>query len=113
MEINGVTLEFDFTDADTVDCFEESLLKVYQTLDEDMSDMKRSDAIRKCCHAVFDFFNAVFGEGTDRELFGSRCSLKDCTDALEAVVKESFRQTKAYTDRKIAYSPSRVQRRGQ
>lgn len=111
IEINGVELSFDFTDADTIDLFERALSKTQQILAEDMNSLTRSDAIRKCCYSVFDFFNTVFGEGTDKEIFGGRCSLNDCIDALAVVVGEANRQRQALTDKRVQYSPNRAQRR--
>lgn len=111
IEINGVELSFDFTDADTVDLFERASARVKQTIDEDMSGLKHSDAIRKVCHAVFDFFNDIFGEGTDREVFGGKCSMNDCLDAFACVYREANRQNQEMVDKKAKYSPNRVQRR--
>ena len=109
--INDVELEFDFTDADTIDAFEAALSKTQQVLDKDMAGLKRSEAIRVCCHSVFDFFNDVFGQGTDQEIFGGKCSLNNCIDALAKVVKEAERQRQELTDKRMQYSPSRAQRR--
>ena len=46
-----------------------------------------------------------------QEIFGGKCSLNDCIDALAKVVKEAERQRQALADKRMQYSPSRVQRR--
>ena len=48
-------------------------------------DGKRSDYILNYCRSVFAFFNDLFGEGTDREMFGESTNMRVCDDAVYAL----------------------------
>ena len=49
---------------------------------EKIKSENRSDYIKGYCRAVFSFFNAVFGEGTDKKMFGDKTNMRICDDAI-------------------------------
>lgn len=76
--INGIELEFDIYEADNAELFQketEKVIKVSKKL-KDNEDLAK--AIRVQCKAVFDFIDALFGEGVHREIFGDSVNLKTC-----------------------------------
>lgn len=105
MEINGVMLEFDVLDADIAEKYERALLAMDQEADrlDEQGDMSLADNIRAQCRAIFDFFNAVFGEGTDKAIFGERVNLRICMDAYDQVVDTANRQRIQYENRIEGY----------
>lgn len=85
MKINGKVLDrkFDAADADDM----ERLEKAYEGLKERIGglpdNIKGSEQLRAYCTAVFGFFNDLFGEGADREIFGGRTNARVCAGAVE------------------------------
>lgn len=66
---------------DTQDyAFQAKMEDRYQELSESIAkipkDGKRSDYILHYCRSVFTFFNALFGEGTDRKMFGESTNMR-------------------------------------
>ena len=72
MEINGVTLEFDYYDADQLERVENGILAVQEGCGSLPEGLKLSESIRRQCGLVFAFFDGVFGEGTAGRVFGRR-----------------------------------------
>lgn len=75
---------------DTQDyAFQANMEERYQELSEGITkipkDGKRSDYILNYCRSVFAFFNALFGEGTDRKMFGESTNMRVCDDAVYAL----------------------------
>lgn len=110
LKINGIELEFDLLDADTAEKYDECM-KEMQGIKDKVDGMSVGESIRYQCNAVFDVFNNLFGEGTDKKIFGGKTHLGKCLDAFEALVNEANRQAEE-TDKKYSkYSPNRAQRR--
>ena len=90
----------------------ESALERFDTtrieLQKSASQMKMSEYIEKTCTATFECFNAIFGDGADRKIFGDQCDLLVCIDAIcclkDAVTVD---QEKALSERYSAYLPNR------
>lgn len=106
--INNTQLEFDTLDADTMAGYELALAKVEAVDETVLKGLKASESIRKQCHAIFDFFNEIFGQGTDKQLFGERTNLGICMDAFSQVIDEAAAQQVAYNKRLQKYAPNRV-----
>lgn len=75
---------------DTQDyAFQAKMENRYQELSESIAklpkDGKRSDYILNYCRSVFSFFNALFGEGTDKKMFGESTNMRVCDDAVYAL----------------------------
>lgn len=97
MIINNVELpDIDFLDAD--------VMEKYETALDDLKNLSNSEAksageqIREQCHAVFDVFNRLWGEGTDKLVFGERTNIGICLNAFKELVKESQRQSTLLKD---------------
>ena len=55
-------------------------------MNEMNKNIRRSEAVRTQCTLVFEFFDAVFGDGTARKIFGEKVNLKTCIDAYEEAI---------------------------
>ena len=91
LKINGVELEFDLLDADTAEKYDECM-KDMQGIKDKVANMSVGESIRYQCTAVFNVFNDIFGEGTDKKIFGDKVHLGKCLDAFEILVTEANRQ---------------------
>lgn len=111
MKINGVEINIDFTDADTIEKIEEGSKVVFEEAQKlKNSDLKPAEGIRQECKILKNFIDYVFGDGKSKEIFGEKNSLKDCLDAFEGIIKAREEQTKSFYERVSKYSPDRVER---
>ena len=117
MKINNVELEdMDIYDLDTAEKYEGALEKVRKEAEETkntevVGGTALSFAIRKQCNSVFDCFNAIFGEGTDKKVFGDKTNLMVCLKAFEELVLHADEQKKEMEKMTNKYSPNRAQKR--
>ena len=111
LKINGVELEFDLLDADTAEKYDECM-KDMQGIKDKVANMSVGESIRYQCTAVFNVFNDIFGEGTDKKIFGDKVHLGKCLDAFEILVTEANRQAEDTSKKYSKYSPNRATRRG-
>ena len=118
MLINGVELEdLDFMDADVAERYEFACENVVKDMAEisNKKNLRNSEAIRLECESVFKFFNTVFGEGTDKKVFGDKVNLMTCIEAFEEVKDYQSAKEKELSEYasklKSKYSPNRAQRR--
>lgn len=87
MVINGVTIpDPDVGDLEFLEKYEAQNDVIVTKLNEMDKDIRRSEAVRTQCTLVFEFFDAVFGEGTAKKIFGEKVNLKTCIDAYEEAV---------------------------
>lgn len=116
-KILNTELEIDLFDADTAEKAEKVLEETKKAISEvetKQSQMKLSEYIREICHVTFECFNGIFGEGTDKKIFGDKCNLLDCGEAmlqLQAALTDS--QQKKADERFKPYLPNRQTRRAQ
>ena len=97
MIINGVELQdLDTADADVLESYENAMYSLAEKMKVVSKNGKKgSQMIREECHIIFETFNEIFGEGTDRKVFGDKTNLMVCIDALEQLksnVKEIDRK---------------------
>lgn len=79
------------TELQDLDFMEVEVLEKFEDLQEDYNDKlnnppefnKTSEMIRYYCELVFDLFNGLFGEGTDKKIFGKSTNLMKCTKAVD------------------------------
>lgn len=84
MKINGIELkDIDLLDADVMENVEIATENVMKDIEEVKKTKSYSEAIRKQCTAIFEYFNAIFGEDTDREIFGDKTNLRECLNAFK------------------------------
>ena len=111
MLINKVEIgELDIFDADVMDKIEVALEKVKKEANESLK-LKAPDTIRKQCKAIFDCFNSLFGEGTDKKIFGDRVNILICLNAFAELVNEIDLQKENINKLANKYSSNRATRR--
>lgn len=117
MIVNNVELpDIDTADADVMEHYENAIEEFKSNiLKVDTKNLKPSQIIREQCHLVFELFNSLFGDGTDRKLFGEKCNLNICFTAFNQLVSSVTEHDKANAERLLALAPqpNRQQRRNQ
>ena len=118
MIINKIEIKnVDLLDLDVVETYENALelLKSEMHEVEKKGKIKASESIRLQCTSVFKLFNTIFGEGTDKKIFGGKTNLRVCLDSMEELItnmNDNQKETTKYFKTKIdKYSPNRAQRR--
>ena len=105
VNINGVELEFDIYDLDTAKRYEAALKGLGTESSELQPGASLVESIEKECNMTFQFLDLLFGEGTSNKVFGSKCNLNACLEAVEAVTTDVSRQRSALDDRVQKYIP--------
>lgn len=89
MKLNGKDLDLAFNGMDANDMERYDRATTYiQNRDGEFAKnnaetpMKTYEMIRWHCHSIFEFFNIIFGEGTDRLIFGDETALNICFAVL-------------------------------
>ena len=108
MIINGVELEFDLYDLETAKRMDKAIDAVKSVA---INKKTYADRIRSECKAAFVFFDALFGDGTAKKVFGDELNLKKCTDAMALIYEERTRQEQEYSSAVNRYLPNRAERR--
>lgn len=109
--VNGIKLDnIDILDVEVAEKYE----KILQELEKPISTvgLTNSQAIRIQCENVFKVFNELFGDGTDKKVFGDRVNLRICINALNELVQQLNSQIEEASKEFSKYSPNRAQRRG-
>lgn len=116
MKINNVELEdMDIMDVDVAEKYEVALRKVQNEAKKikETEGITLSSIIRTQCNAVFDFFNKICGDGTDKKIFGDKVNLIICLKAFDEVIEYVNEQQKEIEKLTNKYSPNRAQKRAQ
>lgn len=112
--IQGKELELDICDADENERVMFAIEKAKDAL-TGTGGQSTAGNIRDACHAVFECFNTIFGDGTDHILFGDKCNLRDTMQAIFQLcdaVQEQRAELEAETRQFVQkYSPNRAARR--
>ena len=89
LRINGRSIDckFDVSDADDLARLESAYENLAGKLQGLPDNIKGSEQLRTYCHGVFEFFNELFGEGTDRLIFGNTTNARVCLRALKEFSK--------------------------
>lgn len=110
MIINGVELQdLDIYDVEVAEKFDKEL-KVVAGVGEKLEGLSTPEVIRVQCTAIFNFFNELFGEGTDKKIFGDKVNLVTCLKALDEFVTQVRDQKEKIEEISNKYSHSRVNR---
>jgi hypothetical protein len=111
MKINGVELQdIDILDLEVAEKYEHSLEKV-DGIAKKIEGVKITESIRIQCNIIFDVFNTMFGEGTDKKVFGDKVNLLTCLKAFEELVTHVNSKNAEVERLANKYSPNRAQRR--
>lgn len=90
LDINGVQLDFNLFDVDTLELYETANFKVLETSEKKYEKM--SESLREQCQAVRNFFDEIFGEGVGIEVCGEPLDFKKHLDAFEIVTDSALAQ---------------------
>lgn len=115
MIINGVELEdLDILDYEVAEKYEKALEEV-KGIGDKVKGFKTSESIKVQCETIFDVFNVLWGEGTDKKVFGSKVNLLICFKAFEELITQTESKSKEQYEEmnKIVnkYSPNRTAKR--
>lgn len=111
IKVNEIELgELDVYDLEVAEKIEKELKKVDQ-VSKSLEGMHLTEIIKTQCAAIFEFFNTIFGEGTDQKVFGDKVNLVTCLEALDELVSQIRNQKERVEKISNKYSPNRVQRR--
>ena len=109
MKINNVELpDLDIYDLEFAEKYENGLKKIENLNDEGLG---YSEVIRNSCNLVFDFFNDIWGEGTDKKVFGNKTNLGECYKAYTQVLDNFHIQKENLSKTLDKYSNARINRR--
>lgn len=111
MKINGIELQdIDILDLEVAEKYEKALESI-ENIAETIEGMKVSESIRTQCNAIFEVFNTLFGEGTDKKIFGDKVNLLTCLKAFEELVAHMNSKNPEIERIANKYSPNRAARR--
>lgn len=116
IEINGVLLECNFTDADFTELFENATKEMQDSVVEvqqNKNGMSNADGMRKVCTIVNAYFDGIFGAGTADSLFQGKNDMFDHLKAVEVVTeaqKESNKEFADFTNKYIQKAKAEQQR---
>ena len=110
MKINGVELkDLDILDLETAEKIEKINAEI-RKVDEKTKGVSLVESIKIQCNFVFKVFNELFGEGTDKLVFGDRTNLEVCTKALMELFLELEQNKQKSMESIEKYSTSRLTR---
>lgn len=112
---NGIELEIDLMDADTLEKFEDLLKRTSDDIAEktQYEGLRGSEQMRLQCRHVNRFFDDLFGEGTAEKVFGTKYNLMEHMEAFgqaASMVNQMSDEVRAVKDK---YNPKRVQNRAE
>ena len=116
MKILDYDIDFDFNDADDMERMENAIEKTQKKLNNiDVKDKKPSEIIRETCQAIFDCYNEIFGENTDKKIFGNKANFNLCVQSFKDLIKNKEEQEISFSESvkeiEKKYSPNRATRR--
>lgn len=114
MIINNVELEdLDIFDADVAEKCQQVFSKVAEESNKiEKSEDTAAQIIRKECALIFECFNELFGEGTDKKVFGDKTNILVCMKVFEELIEKVSEQKKELDKVTLKYSSNRAKRRG-
>lgn len=111
MIINGVELkDLDILDLEVAEKYEKALKSV-ESISKKVQGMTIVESIKTQCNVIFKVFNDLFGEGTDKEVFGDKVNLMTCLKAFEELVSQVNTPNSEMKKMLDKYSPNRATRR--
>lgn len=109
MKILNVEIgELDIFDLEVAEQYEKGLAEI-QNKDYNLGAL--SEIIKAQCTDVMNLFNELFGEGTDKKIFGNKTNLKLCLQAFEELVENVNKQGEELSNSVVnKYSNDRTKR---
>lgn len=113
MILNGIDIDFDFTDGDDWEKYENGQKKIIAEVERLKSEVKNkplSESIKEECKVLDEFIDSVFGEGLSAKIFNKPHSLGERTKIYGQIVEEANKQKEQYQSFIDEYSPDRAKR---
>ncbi|MEE0733281.1 MAG: DUF6673 family protein [Acutalibacteraceae bacterium] len=115
MIIQGVKLpDIDPAELDQLELWELSFETFSKAITKAKTMKKASEAVRSQCFATFALFNQLFGDGTDKTIFGDRTNLVICMEAVQELVTAVNNKDQQNSEKISSfvqkYSPTRATR---
>lgn len=108
MKILNEEIDFDFLDADQIEIFEKAAQEVKEKCsDTNIKEVSLSEALRRECQIVNEFFDNVFGKGTSERIFKGKMNLKEHIKAFEDITEEKIKAQKDFEKAFSKYLPNR------
>lgn len=112
MKIKDIEVDFDFLDADDVQKFENEAKRVEEECEKkEIETLSYSEAIRRECNTIENFFDNVFGEGISEKIFKGKMNLIEHINAFQDIVNEKVKKQEELKNTLNRYLPNREQRR--
>lgn len=108
--VKNIELEFDIFELEKAELFEKEAKIVIEKAKNAVSNTVITAAIKEQCYAVFDFIDALFGEGTHKKIFGESVNLRECTKVFQEICQNIEKDKQAFADETLALT-NRQQRR--
>lgn len=112
MKLGDFEVDFSLTNTTNLRKLESAYNRVLERAQE--SEKKTLNFIEKIdeeCNIGRKFFNEVFGEETDKKLFGEENDYEKIMDTLEGVMQEYQKEQNRLKEKYAKYNPNRVKRR--
>ena len=110
MKIGNTELELDLFDAEMAEKYERALRKFDERQNNKKTGLDLAGTIKQECEIVFDFFNDIWGAGTDKQVFGNKTNFRECEKAFKQIVDCSSAQLEEVRSITAKYSIDRLKR---
>lgn len=110
MKIGNAELELDLFDAEIAGKYEKALKIFNKKQSNKKTGLDLAGTIKQECETVFDFFNDIWGPGTDKKVFGNKTNFRECEKAFKQVVDYSIEQFEEIRSISAQYSVDRLKR---
>lgn len=114
-EYNGVSLEFDAEDIETLERYENAFAEMQSAFTDLPEDAGTSARMRQYCEVMRFLFDRIFGEGTAVKLLGDKLNIGATEEAYSSFLAFVQAQTMATAERRTKllakYMPNRAARR--
>lgn len=118
MKLKDIEVDFSFTDADCIERLENAAKKVKEKSElKEKEEISLSEAIRKECKIIDEFFDEVFGDGIAEKIFKGKKDLQEHMELFTDIMNAKIETTKATQnlydslENKAKYMPNRETRR--
>ena len=99
-------IDFDFNEVENMAKFEDALDEYMKELEELKTFKgKESEEMMKLCEIVYRLFNKTIGEGTAKEIFGTKHNFSKCLEAAGQLIKakeDSIKDTLKAVDKYVS-----------
>lgn len=103
-EINGLSLELDLEDVETLERYEDAFAAMAKEEKKVPKDGKKSEQIREYCNLFVRLYDRLFGEGTSTKIFaGIKMNAQKYDEVYFSFLDFARAQTQATAERKAKY----------